>query len=191
MRYLILCGANLVEQVESDALAWDTSGDGRGTLSAGAAISTDGGASVTHRACNTLGGPIDEDYLTEVYASTAALEMYRLQADTSPGLVQYGDVLGADAIDWVDVGTGDLQTLALNHFGGQVFDIPEDLPAPRWLLGLFYGTEAEYESYEGPVAYGGREASIGGVAYQTIDGQGHVALTTYKPTDAVSLWEAI
>jgi hypothetical protein len=61
---------------------------------------------------------------------------------------------------------------------------------PQWEVGLFWGTQAEYDAHDGSEEYGGRKARYDGTVYQTIDGQGHVAQSPdWTPPSTPALWE--
>ena len=61
---------------------------------------------------------------------------------------------------------------------------------PEWEVGLFWGTEAEYDAHTGDEPYGGRTARYEGTTYQTIEGQGHVAqAANWSPDLTPALWE--
>lgn len=63
---------------------------------------------------------------------------------------------------------------------------------PAWEVGLYWGTQAEYDAYTGDAEYGGRRAFHEGTVYETIDGQGHVAQSPdWTPPNTPALWQEV
>ncbi|AFH22445.1 hypothetical protein OSG_eHP25_00120 [environmental Halophage eHP-25] len=150
MRYFCIVNTSALATAESAAIEWDAEGNGAGTFEQGAPLSGDGGASVTHRACNTLGGPIDVQYLLDTFVSVSAMDVYRCDDDLGDGLVERADVLGADAYEWAEIGTGDLPDLALQDAGMQVYQTETVGGVPEWEPGVEYAVD-DQASYEGTV----------------------------------------
>jgi len=194
-RLYLIADATIVTQLDTAASEWGPM-DGATTFSEGRPLSADGGSTITHKAANTLadhpafeGQPIDVDRLIETFASTPAMDVYECDDPFGSGTVYRLDVLGADAIEKTEIGTGDLQTLALEDAGLVVYETEGIEGTPEWEPGVFYGTQSEYDAYTGEAGYGGREALYEGTTYQTIDGQGHVSQVGWEPPNVPSLWE--
>jgi len=161
---------------------WDTSGDGSGTFSEGVRLSDDGGSSITHRGANTLvkhpdhdSKVIDDDLVINAFTATSAMEVYRVDDHLGNGLVERADVLGADAVEWNEVGTGDLQTLALDDMGLVVYESDSEGGVPEWEPGVDYAV--------------GDQASYDGTVYECI--QAHTSLVGWEPPNVPALWEAV
>jgi hypothetical protein len=173
MRYYCIVDTSALSAAESAAVEWDTSGDGTGTFEDGAPLSDDGGSTLTHRACNTLGGPIDVTYLLDTFVSVSAMSVYRCHDDLGNGLVERAEVLGADTYEWTEIGDGDLQTLALQDAGMVVYQTETVGGVPEWEPGVDYAVD-DQASYEGTV-------------YVCI--QAHTSQDGWEPPNVPSLWD--
>jgi len=75
---------------------------------------------------------------------------------------------------------------------GEPWSDVEDRLIPAWEVGLYWGTTAEYDAYDGDADYGGRKSRHEGTVYQTIAGQGHVAqAANWSPPQTPALWEEV
>lgn len=173
MRYFCIIDVSVLSVVENAAEEWSTSGDGAGTFEQGAPLSDDGGASITHRACNTLSGPIDAQRLLDAFVSVGAMDVYRCDDDLGNGLAERAEVLGADAYEWIEVGTGDLSDLALGDAGMEVYVTETTQGVAEWEPGVEYAVD-DRASYEGTV-------------YVCI--QAHTSLDGWEPPNVPALWE--
>jgi len=117
MRYFSSVETTALNAAENTAKAWDTSGDGTGTFEEGAPLSDDGGSTITHRACNTLTSPIDTSRVLEAFTKTPLYDLYRLDADLSPGTVER-----YDSTDWNEIGSGNLQEIVLSDAGLEIYN---------------------------------------------------------------------
>ena len=161
---------------------WDTSGDGSDTFTGGVRLSGDGGDSITHRGANTLvkhpdyqSKVIDDGLVIDAFTATSAMEVFRVDDHLGTGLVERANVLGADAVEWTEVGTGDLQTLALNDMGLVVYETESVGGVPEWEPGVAYAV--------------GDQASYDGTVYECI--QAHTSQIGWEPPNVPALWEAV
>ena len=176
MRYFCIVDISVLPTATDAAVEWDVSGDGSGTFEKGVRLSSDGGASITHRACNTLVSPIDSSVVVETLVAVSAMDLYRLDKDLPvPGAVDKLNVLGADAWEWNAVGNGNLQTLALSDAGLVIYETETVGGVPEWEPGVDYAV--------------GDQASYDGTVYDCI--QAHTSQVGWEPPNVPSLWEAV
>ena len=126
-RLYCIADTAVVSEVDNLAAQWDPL-DGSTTFSEGQPLSADGGATITHRAANTLadhpefsGTPIDVDQVLDRLKSPPLLTIYACDNAFGQGTVYR---LGWDGtqVTETEVGTGDLQTLALQDSGLEVHE---------------------------------------------------------------------
>ena len=176
MRYFCVVDVSFLAEAESAAVEWDVSGDGSTTFEQGARLSSDGGDSITHRACNTLVSPIDASVVVETLVAVSAMDLYRLDKDLPvPGAVDKLNVLGADAWEWNAVGNGDLQNLALSDAGLVIYETELVAGVAEWEPGVDYAV--------------GDQASYDGTVYDCI--QAHTSQVGWEPPNVPALWEAV
>ena len=125
-RLYCIADAAVVSDVDDLAAEWDPY-DGSTTFSEGQPLSADAGATITHRAANTLadhpgftGTPIDAGQVLDRLKSPPILTIYACDDPYGQGTVYR---LGWDGtqVTETEIGTGDLQTLALQDAGLQVY----------------------------------------------------------------------
>jgi len=126
-RLYCIADTTVVEDVDNYASAWDPL-DGSTTFSEGQPLSADGGATITHRAANTLadhpgfdGTPIDMDLVFERLKSPPVLVIYACDDAYGEGTVYRLGWNGTQVTE-TEIGTGDLQTLALQDAGLEVHE---------------------------------------------------------------------
>ena len=126
-RLYMIADINILSDVDSKAKEWDPL-DGSTTFSEGQALSSDGGVSVTHRGANTLtnhpsfdGQPIDVNLVLERLKSSPSLTIYSCDDPYGEGNIYR---LGWDGSEVTEtaIGTGNLQTLALQDAGLEVYE---------------------------------------------------------------------
>jgi len=128
MRARLYCIADTAQVSDADTYAaqWDPL-DGSTTFSSGQPLSADGGSTITHRAANTLadhpgfsGTPIDVDLVFDRLKNPPLLTIYACDDAFGQGTVYQ---LGWDGsqVTETEIGTGDLQTLALQDAGLEVY----------------------------------------------------------------------
>ena len=126
-RLYIIAESNILSDVDSKAKEWDPH-DGSTTFSDGQPLSSDGGSTITHRAANTLanhpsynGSPINLDLVYERLKDPPVLDIYACDNAFGRGIVYK---LGWDGsqVTEAEIGTGDLQTLALQDAGLEVYE---------------------------------------------------------------------
>ena len=173
MRFLVT--TQIIQTLDSAAEAWDLGGDGAGTFAEGAPLSADGGDSITHRACNCLWDEdlIDLDYLLETFASTPAMTVYRCQDRLGNGVVEKANVLGADAIEWSEVGEGDFVEIALQDAGLVRYETETIGGVSEWEPGVAYEV--------------GDQVSYDDTVYECI--QAHTSQQGWEPPNVPALWE--
>ena len=120
-----------VSDVDDFAAQWDPY-DGSDTFSEGQPLSGDGG-SITHRAANTLanhpdfsGTPIDVGLALNRLKSPPLLDIYACDDAFGQGTVYRLGWNGSEVTE-TEVGTGDLQELALSDAGLEVYQEEESL----------------------------------------------------------------
>lgn len=121
-RLYAIVDTSVVDTADSRAAEWDLAGDGGSTFSNGAALSDDGGASITHRAMNCLDNPdegsiVDRSVLWDALANTPLFDVYGCDDRLGDGTV-YRTSNGG----WVEIGTGDLETVALADAGLEKYE---------------------------------------------------------------------
>ena len=116
----------VVSDVDDFAAQWDPY-DGSGTFSGGQPLSADGGASITHRAANTLadhpeyaGTPIKVDQVLDRLKESPVLTIYACDDAFGQGTVYRLGWNGSQVTE-TEIGSGDLQTLALSDAGLEVY----------------------------------------------------------------------
>ena len=175
MRFYAIATSSIILTVDSAAEAWDLGGDGTGTFTEGAPLSNDGGQSITHRGCNCLWNTdlIDIDFLLSTFASTPPMTIYRCQDRLGNGVVEKANVLGADAIEWNQIGNGDFVDIALQDAGLERYNTDSINGVPEWEPGV------DYELDE--------QASFDGIIYDCL--QPHTSQVGWEPPNVPSLWE--
>jgi hypothetical protein len=125
-RLYIIADTTVVSDADAKAAEWDPL-DGSTTFSEGQPLSADGGATITHRAGNTLadhtgfdGTPIDVDKVLNRLKSPPVLVIYACDDPYGEGTVYR---LGFDGtqVTETEIGTGDLQELALQDAGLEAY----------------------------------------------------------------------
>jgi hypothetical protein len=121
-RLYMIVSVSVVEDVDNYAAEWDPL-DGSGTFSTGQPLSADGGSTITHKAANTLanhpdysGRPIDVDLALDRLKGPPVLDIYVCNDAFGEGAVHRLGWNGAEITE-TEVGTGDLQELALSDAG--------------------------------------------------------------------------
>ena len=125
-RLYIIAGAAVVSDADAAAAQWDPL-DGSTTFSEGQPLSADAGTSITHRAANTLadhpefsGTPIDVSLALDRLKDPPVLTIYACDAPFGQGAVYRLGWNGSEVTE-TEIGTGDLQTLALSDAGLEVY----------------------------------------------------------------------
>jgi hypothetical protein len=125
-RLYCITHTTVVEDVDNYAAQWDPL-DGSTTFSEGQPLTADGGSTITHRAANTLadhpdfdGTPIAVDQVLDRLKNPPLLTIYACDDPYGEGTVYR---LGWDGtqVTETEVGSGDLQTLALQDAGLEVY----------------------------------------------------------------------
>jgi hypothetical protein len=125
-RLYMIADTTIVSDADTKAAGWDPL-DGATTFSEGEPLSSDGGLTITHRAANTLadhpdysGTPIDVDRVLDRLKSTPILDVYACDDPYGEGTVYK---LGFDGtqVTETEVGTGDLEELALSDAGIEAY----------------------------------------------------------------------
>jgi len=126
-RLYMIADTTVVSDADAEAAKWDPY-DGSTTFSEGQPLSADGGLTITHRAANTLadhpgftGTPIDVDQVLERLKGPPLLTIYACSDPYGEGTVYR---LGWDGsqVTETEIGSGDLQALALSDAGLQVYE---------------------------------------------------------------------
>jgi len=126
-RLYCIADTTVISDVDNYAAEWDPL-DGSDTFSKGQPLSSDGGSTITHRGANTLadhpgfeGTPIDVDLALDRLKGPSVLTIYACDDAFGQGTVYR---LGWDGmqVTETEVGTGDLQTLALQDAGLEVHE---------------------------------------------------------------------
>jgi hypothetical protein len=127
VRLYCIADTTVVSDVDDFAAEWDPL-DGSTTFSEGQPLSADGGATITHRAANTLadhpsfdGKPIDVDLVYERLKEPPVLTIYACDDPYGQGTVYRLGWNGSQVTE-TKVGTGDLQALALSDAGLEVHE---------------------------------------------------------------------
>jgi hypothetical protein len=125
-RLYVIADSAVAEDADDFAAQWDPY-DGSTTFSSGQPLSADSGATITHRAANTLadhpsftGTPIDVDLVLDRLKSPPLLDIYACDDPYGEGAVHRLGWNGSEVTETL-VGTGDLQALALSDAGLQVY----------------------------------------------------------------------
>jgi len=126
-RLYCIADTAVVSDADTYASQWDPQ-DGSTTFSEGQPLSSDGGTTITHRAANTLadhpnysGTPIAVDQVLDRLKDPPLLDIYACDDPYGEGTVYR---LGWDGtqVTETEIGTGDLQTLALQDAGLEVHE---------------------------------------------------------------------
>jgi hypothetical protein len=125
-RLYCIADTTVISDVDNYAAEWDPL-DGSTTFSGGQPLSADGGSTITHRAANTLadhpsynGTPIDVDLVFERLKAPPVLTIYACDDPYGEGTVHRLGWNGSQVTETL-VGSGDLQTLALQDAGLEVY----------------------------------------------------------------------
>jgi len=122
----MIADTSQVSDADAKAAEWDPA-DGSSTFSGGQPLSADGGSTITHKAANMLANhpdysdrPIDVDLALNRLKSPPVLTIYACDNAFGEGAVHR---LGFDGtqVTETEIGTGDLQTLALSDAGLEVY----------------------------------------------------------------------
>ena len=125
-RLYCIADTTLIPDVDTYAAEWDSL-DGSTTFSEGQPLSSDGGNTITHRAANTLadypdfdGTPIAVDQVLDRLKNPPVLVIYACDNALGNGTVYK---LGWDEtqVTETEVGTGDLEELALSDAGIEAY----------------------------------------------------------------------
>jgi len=125
-RLYMIADTTVVSDADAEAAKWDPL-DGSTTFSEGQPLTADGGSTITHRAANTLadhpdysGTPIAVDQVLDRLKNPPVLTIYACDDPYGEGAVCRLGWNGTQVTE-TEVGTGDLQTLALQDAGLQVY----------------------------------------------------------------------
>jgi len=125
-RLYCIADTTVISDVDNYAAQWDPY-DGSTTFSEGQPLSADGGTTITHRAANTLanhpeftGTPIDVDQVLDRLKSPPVLDIYACDDPYGEGTVYRLGWNGSEVTE-TEIGSGDLQTLALQDAGLEVY----------------------------------------------------------------------
>jgi hypothetical protein len=125
-RLYCIADTTVVSDADDFAAEWDPH-DGSSTFGAGQPLSADAGASITHRAANTLadhpsfsGTPIDVDLVYERLKESPVLDIYACDGAFGEGTVYRLGWNGSQVTETL-IGSGDLQALALSDAGLEVY----------------------------------------------------------------------
>jgi hypothetical protein len=125
-RLYMIADTTVVSDVDNFAAQWDPL-DGSTTFSEGQPLSSHGGATVTHRGANTLadhpgfsGTPIDVDQVLDRLKSPPLLTIYACDDAFGEGTVYQLGWNGSEVTETA-IGSGDLQAVALQDAGLQVY----------------------------------------------------------------------
>jgi hypothetical protein len=131
-RLYCIADTTVVSDADAEAAKWDPY-DGSTTFSGGQPLSADGGSSITDRGANTLsdhpsfnGTPIDVDLVLDRLESPPVLDIYACDDAFGEGTVYRLGWNGSEVTE-SEIGTGDLQTLALHDAGLEVYQEEESL----------------------------------------------------------------
>jgi len=123
-RLYMIANTSVVSDADAAAAQWDPY-DGSDTFSGGQPLSVDGGTTITHRGANTLadhpsysGTPIDVDLALDRLKDPPLLDIYACDDAFGQGTVYRLGWNGSEVTE-TEVGTGDLQALALSDAGLQ------------------------------------------------------------------------
>jgi hypothetical protein len=126
-RFYMIADTTVISDVDNYASEWDPL-DGSTTFSEGQPLSSDGGTTITHRAANTLadhpgfsGTPIDVDLVLDRLKDSPLLDIYACDDPYGEGTVYRLGWNGSQVTE-TEIGTGDLQTLALSDAGLEVYE---------------------------------------------------------------------
>lgn len=115
-RLYAIADTNIPSAAENAAVGWTVQGEGEGTFQNGARLSDDGGTTTTHRAANALQGDDgdlwDVSQLIDAFTNTPLFALY-----ASGDRLGTGTVYRRDSGQWTEIGTGDLETRALEDAG--------------------------------------------------------------------------
>ena len=126
-RLYMIADTTQVSDADAEAAKWDPL-DGSDTFLTGQPLSNDGGSTITHKGANTLanhpgfsGTPIDVDLVYERLKDPPILTIYACNHAFGQGTVY---LLGWDGsqVTETEIGTGDLQTLALQDAGLDLYE---------------------------------------------------------------------
>jgi len=109
--YIIVANENLTA-AETAAEDVDVTGIGTGSFEQGARLSEDGGDTHTHSAANVLRSCIDPQKATDFYDTVPFYAVYGCTDKLGEG-----DVYRFDGTGYVQVGTSDLESVALSDAG--------------------------------------------------------------------------
>jgi hypothetical protein len=109
--YIIVATSNL-DAAETAAGEVDAAGVGTGSFQDGAPLSSDGGTTHTHSAANVLRPCIDPQKATDFYDTVPFDAVYGCTDKLGEG-----DVYRFDGTGYVQVGTSDLESVALSDAG--------------------------------------------------------------------------
>lgn len=125
-RLYMIVSVSVVEDADAEAAKWDPMG-GSDTFATGQPLSVDGGTTITHRGANTLadhpgydGTPINVDLALDRLKSPPILTIYACDDPYGQGSVHRLSWNGSQVTE-TEIGTGDLQTLALQDAGLEVY----------------------------------------------------------------------
>jgi hypothetical protein len=126
-RLYMIADTSVVSDADAAAAEWDPL-DGSTTFSEGQPLSSDGGSTITHRAANTLadhpeysGAPIAVNLVLERLKNPPLLDIYACDDAFGQGTVYRLGWNGSEVTE-TEVGTGDLQALALSDAGLEVHE---------------------------------------------------------------------
>jgi hypothetical protein len=126
-RLYCIAKTTVLSDADAGAATWDPL-DGSTTFSEGQPLTADGGSTITHRAANTLadhpdysGTPIAVDQVLDRLKSPPVLTIYACDDPYGEGTVYRLGWNGSQVTE-TEVGTGDLQTLALQDAGLEVHE---------------------------------------------------------------------
>ena len=121
-RLYCIADTTIIPDVDNYASSWDPY-DGSTTFSEGQPLSSDGGATITHISANTLadhpnfdGTPIAVDQVLNRLKDPPILSIYACDHALGQGTVLKLGWHGSQVTE-TEIGTGDLQTLALQDAG--------------------------------------------------------------------------
>jgi len=131
-RLYCIADTSILSDADDFAAQWDPL-DGSDTFGGGQPLSADSGTSITHRGANTLadhpeynGTPIDVDQMLDRLKGPPVLTIYACDDAYGEGMVSRLGWNGSEVTE-TEVGTGDLQTLALSDAGLEVYQEEESL----------------------------------------------------------------
>jgi len=123
----MIASVAVLSDANAEAAKWDPA-DGSTTFSEGQPLSSDGGSTITHRGANTLADhpeytdtPIDVDLALDRLKNPPLLNIYACDDAFGEGAVHRLGWNGTQVTETL-VGSGDLQTLALQNAGLEVHE---------------------------------------------------------------------